>query len=223
MKNILMFLLILTIFSLFLAGCIFTSEKPFVHISDRTNAELIHYLESFGYGKIQVSEYSFELIVDELTNRGPSASEAAPILARVISYNGSYSVTASHPLIVMGPAAKSAIPYLLQNLSSKREDVRSYSIFVLGIIGEASRCAVPQMAPLLWDPDPVVRSTVAGALTEITHIILVEDEIYKLDPTMPGSVFVDGPDANISKIAREWWLNTGQNMEWPEENCDLPE
>jgi hypothetical protein len=190
-------------------------------ISEKTNFELIQVLEKFGQDNSKDSPYSFSDIVDELERRGPSASETAPVLAKAMAFNGTGSVTASRALIAMGPSAKSAIPYLLQNLDNSRAEVRSYSVFVLGTIGEPSSCAIPELGPLLWDEDSVVRSTTAGALTEILRIELLEDELYKLDPSMPGSVFVDEPDGKISGMARKWWLKTGQNMKWTTENCEL--
>ena len=110
----------------------------------------------------------------------------------------------------------------MQNLTSPREEVRRYSIFVIGTIGAPANCAVPQLATFLWDPESTVRSVTAGALTEITQIQLVEDEIYKLDPVAIGSVAADEPEGHLSGIAREWWLKTGQNMNWATENCKLP-
>lgn len=178
-------------------------------------------MDTFRYDSDEVSEYDFYLIIEELEKRGSSASEAAPTLARMIAFNGSTSVTASHPLVAMGSSAQSAIPFLLQNLESEREDVRRYSIFVLGTIGEPAKCAVPYIAPFLLDTDPFVRSATAGALTEITQIMLVEDDLYRLDSTSPGSVFADDNYA-ISKKAHEWWLETGQYLIWTEENCRQP-
>jgi len=221
MKNIRLLLLLITI--IFSQGCSSLSTTPTPPpISEKTNGELIHLLKTFENSSNEVSEYPPYEIFDELEKRGASASEAAPMLAKVIAFDGSTSVTASSPLVAMGSSARPAIPYLLQNLASPREDVRRYSIFVLGTIGTPAQCAVPQLATFLWDPDRFVRSATAGALTEITQIELVEDEIYKLDPTMVGGVFADEPEGNISGIAREWWLNTGQGMNWPVENCELP-
>jgi hypothetical protein len=221
MKRTQLPLIVITIFMFFLTGCGFVTSTPLPPISDKTNDELIQLLDTFKYDSDEVSEYAFYMIVEELEKRGASASEAAPTLARMIAFNGSTSVTASHPLVAMGSSAQSAIPFLLQNLESEREDVRRYSIFVLGTIGESASCAVPLIAPFLWDTDPFVRSATAGALTEITQIMLVEDDLYRLDPTSPGSVAADG-NYTISKIAREWWLESGQYLEWPGNNCTLP-
>lgn len=204
-----------------LQGCTSTPAPP--PISGRTNQELIQELKRYEYSSTETPEYSFQEVLDELSKRGPSASEAAPILARMIAFDGSASVTASKPLVAMGAAAKPAIPYLLQNLGNPREDVKRYSIFVLGIIGPTASCAVPQIAIFLWDDDAYVRSASAGALTEITQIELIDNEFCKLDPEGIGSVCADEPDGHITNIARDWWINTGQNQEWSNPDCEMPE
>ncbi len=207
----------------FFAGCSFAPNTPLPPLSEKTNAELIQLLDTFRYENDEVSKYSFKLIVEELEERGASASEAAPTLARMIAFDGSTSVTASYPLIAMGSSAQSAIPYLLQNLDSEREDVRRHSIFALGTIGKPAKCSIPEIAPLLWDNSPCVRSAAAGALTEITNIMLVESDLYKLDATIPGSVACDNEEFRISQIARKWWTETGQYMDWSDKKCVLPE
>jgi HEAT repeat protein len=78
------------------------------------------------------------------------------------------------------------------------------------------------LAVFLWDKDAFVRSATAGALTEITQIELVEDDIYKLDPEAVGSVAADDPEGHISGTARDWWLNTGKKITWPTDNCKPP-
>lgn len=168
------------------------------------------------------ANYRFGQILDELESRGSSASEAAPALARAIASKRRDSVMASKALIAMGSSAISAIPYLLQNLENSREEVRLYSVFVLGVIGEPARCTIPEMASLLWDEEAYVRSATAGALSEITSIQLVDHDTYKLDPSIPGGVFEDEPEGDISGIARDWWLKTGQNTNWPTEGCEQP-
>ena len=216
MKKLSWFLSILIL----LQGC--SSPPTLPPISERTNQELIQELKRYEYSSTEPPEYPIQEVFDELSERGASASETAPMLARMIAFDGSASVTASEPLVAMGPAAKPAIPYLLQNLSNPREDVKRYSIFVLGIVGPTASCAVPQIAEFLWDDDAFVRSAVAGALTKITQIELIENEFCKLDPEGIGSVCADEPEGHITDLARDWWLNTGKNMVWPTENCKPP-
>ena len=211
---------LLSVFIL-LQGCASSPTPP--PISGRTNQELIQELKRYEYSSTETPEYSFQEVLDELSKRGSSASEAAPMLAKMIAFDGSASVTASKPLVAMGASAKPAIPYLLQNLGNPREDVKRYSIFVLGIIGPTASCAVPQIADFLWDDDAYVRSATAGALTGITQLELVEYDFYKLDPEEIGSVFGDEPEGYITNIARDWWINTGQNQEWGSTDCEMPE
>jgi HEAT repeats len=163
-------------------------------------------------------ENLFVLIVDELEKRGVAAAEAAPTLAKALSYPRRDSVIASRALIAMGQSAKSAIPDLIQDLENDRSDVRKYAAIVLGTIGKPADCTIPILAPLLWDPDPEVRSAVAAVLDIITGIDLVEST-YEIDPTAPGILPRDDPDGIVSERAREWWLQTGKYMNWPTENC----
>ncbi|MFH2102877.1 MAG: HEAT repeat domain-containing protein [Chloroflexota bacterium] len=186
------------------------------NLSGASTEELIRLLEDIGD-----SSGLFVDVIGELEARGPAASEAAPALARALAYNRRDSTIASRPLVAMGPSARLAIPILLENLGSQREDVRRNSAFVLGIIGESSQCAVPELASLLWDQDSGVRSVAAAALQAITGEILVEST-QELDPSLPGSVFLDEPEGNISGKAREWWLISGHDMDWPTGNCELP-
>lgn len=217
MKNILWFLFAIILFQ----GCASSPTPP--PISERTNEELIQELKTYEYASNKDSEYPLQEVLDELSKRGASASEVAPMLAKMIAFDGAASVTASKPLVAMGSSAKSAIPYLLENLSSSREDVRRYSIFVLGIIGPSASCSVPKIAVFLWDTDAYVRSATAGALTEITQIELVEDDFCKLDPKGIGSVCADEPEGHITNIARDWWQSIGQNQNWITVNCEFPE
>jgi HEAT repeat protein len=210
----------IVIFVIFSQGC--GSEPTPAPISELSNADLIKLLEDYANPDYNITTYPRYAIVDELEKRGPSASEAAPALAKSMAYNERGSYQASDALIAMGPSAESAIPYLLQNLENDREVVRRHSLFVLGILGELASCAVPNIAALLWDEESFVRSTAAGALTEITDNELVEYEDLRLDPSLPGSVSADDPEGRITGMAREWWLETGQKMNWPKENCKVP-
>jgi hypothetical protein len=126
-----------------LQGCVPHSTR--LPVTERTNQELIRELKKYEYSSNEDPDYSLQEVFDELSKRGASASEAAPMLARMIAFDGATSVTASKPLVAMGPSTKSSIPYLMINLNNSREDVRRYSIFVLGIIGSDASCAVPSL------------------------------------------------------------------------------
>jgi len=193
------------------AGCARTGPQK--SLSKASTDELIRLLED-----TKDSSGLFPDIIMELTARGPTAYEAAPTLARALAYDRRDSTIASRALIAMGPTAKSAIPFLIVNLRDQRADVRRYSVFVLGTMGNPSHCAIPQLAPLLWDQDPGVRSAAAASIQAITGHDLVEST-QELDPTLPGSVFLDEPEGNISGKARAWWLQTGQALNWHPEDC----
>lgn len=220
MKKPLVNLLIALFTVLTFQGC--SSAPTETPISAKTNSDLTQMLESFENPTNYNPTYSFPEVINEIERRGPSASELAPILARAIAFDRRDSGIAGEVLISMGSSAKSAIPYLLQNLDNDREDVRFSSVYVLGILGEPANCAVPKISSLLWDPAPVVRSVSAAALTEITSNNLVEFDYLKLDPSFLGGVNEDTPEASISGIARDWWLTTGKDTNWTTENCALP-
>lgn len=165
----------------------------------------------------------FVFVTDELTRRGPKAAEAAPLLAEALQYRRRDSYGAGIALAVMGPAAKSAIPGLLQALGSDRPDVRYHAALVLGTIGESSRCAVPELAQRLWDPDMFVRGATASSLEAITGKDLVAER-YELDPSIPENVAGDEPEGIITEKARIWWKEEGQYLNWLEgvDHCGSP-
>ncbi len=217
--------LFLTILIFLFAGCTATqsdngevqSEESL--ISEKSTEELIQMLESAN----DVDGPAFNLfydVIEELEKRGQSASEAAPVLAKAMSYNRRDSVVAGEALIPMRQSAASAIPILLRNLDNEREDVRRYSIFNLGFIGKPAECSIPKLGSLLWDKDPGVRSASAIVIEALTGIDLVRDD-EELDPELYGSVNLDDPEGSVTRKAREWWQETGSNLELPTENCDL--
>jgi HEAT repeat protein len=217
LKNIIRIIIIFV----FLYGCGAKNSPTTTPLSEFSTPELIQILESFKENDSSI--YPRYQIVNEIKMRGSSAAAAAPALARSMAYNDRGSYQASEALVAIGPSAYTAIPFLLINLDNPREEVRRHSIFVLGFLRESSSCAVPKIALMLWDSEPYVRSISASALTEITGENLVEFEDYKLDPTLPGSANPDEPEGSITGIARNWWLDIGQNQEWDTTNCEISE
>lgn len=189
-----------------LTGCeILHGPKP-SPMSTYSTEQLIEILEDPASPK-------FGLATAELGRRVSEASRVAPVLAQALMYPRRDSYVAGVALVSMGAEAKPAIPQLLQAIQSDRADVRLYAAFVLGTIGEASECAVPELADLLWDSDPFVRSSAAGAIEAITGIDLVMIN-YEIDPEHPGSVGSDSPEGLITENARIWWLQEGQYLDW---------
>ena len=184
-------------------------------ISNKSTEELIRLLEDQND-----PDNLFSAITEELANRGATASEAAPALSVALTYPRRDSYLAGFALIAMGPNAKSAIPTLVSELSHERSTVRRYAALSLGAIGRAAECAVPQLALLLWYQDSETRSAASISIDAIARIDLVDPEA-KLDPQTPGVMPLDEPEGIVSGLAREWWLNTGENMKWPTENCEL--
>jgi hypothetical protein len=161
----------------------------------------------------------FFAAASELAAMGPAAAPAAPALARALAYPRRDSYMAARALVAIGPAGSEALPQLVQALTNERARARSDAAFVLGIIGEPARCAVPQIAQLLWDADPLARTAAAGAIEAIVGVDLVRGSV-ELDPARPCLVFADEPEGTNSGVARAWWTEEGQYLEWGE--CPAP-
>jgi len=163
------------------------------------------------------SEFAeFSHALEQLSDMGTGAIDAASMIAKAISFPRRDSYMAAEALLSLGPdIASTTIPILLDNLNSQRSEVRAYSTFVLASIGGPASCAVAEISHLLWDTDMFVRAAAAIALDNITGVDLVE-EYYKFIPeehvnlSMPG----DDPEGSITNYARIWWEETGSNINW---------
>lgn len=196
-----------------LSGCS-NQNLPEQDISNKSTEELIRLLEDQND-----PNNLFGAITEELANRG--ASEAAPTLSVALTYPRRDSYLAGFALMAIGPGAKSAIPVLVSELPHESSTVRRYAALSLGAIGQQAECAIPQLASLLWYSDSETRSAASISIDAITGIDLVDPEA-KLDPHTPGVMPLDEPEGIVSGLAKQWWLNNGQNMNWPTENCELP-
>ena len=185
------------------------------NISDKSNEELIKILEDQ-----EDSNDLFTEVTEELAKRGPSASEAAPALSLALTYPRRDAYLAGFALMAMGTDAKTAIPTLYSELLHERSTVRRYAALSLGTIGQASECAVPRLASLLWNSDSETRAAASIAIDAITAANLVDPE-SKIDPKAPGAMPLDEPEGIVSEPARSWWLEIGQNMDWPTESCEV--
>lgn len=165
----------------------------------------------------------FWYATDELANRGDSAAEAAPALARAIGYPRHDAYSAGIALFKMGKAAASAIPYLIPILHSDIASARADASLVLGIIGEESKCAIPDIAPLLWDKDPTVRGAAAITLDTLANRDFVPSW-HKLDSSTISSIPQDEPEETLTEKARMWWEQEGQFLDWEEtsDSCSFP-
>jgi HEAT repeat protein len=157
---------------------------------------------------------------EELARRGADAAEAAPALAKALGYPRHDSDSAGFALVSMGAAAEPAVPYLIPILRNDRADVRADASLVLGVIRAGSRCAIPEIAPMLWDKDPTARGAAAVTLDALTNQNLVP-QWHKLDLSTPFSIAQDFPEGILTKDARTWWEQEGQFFELIEDsdNC----
>jgi hypothetical protein len=203
-----------------IAVCLLSGCRKFDGLSDidtstMTTDQLIQIIE-------EPESDLFFYATEELAQRGADAAEAAPALARALGFPRRDSYMAGIALISMGPAAKPSIPYLIPVLKNDYAVARSHASFVLGVIGDESKCAVPEIAPLLWDLDPTVRGSAAVTLDALTNQNLVPYWL-KIDPTS-YSIVQDIPEGKITNNARIWWEQKGQFLDWAEnpDNCDPP-
>lgn len=96
--------------AILLVGCAYVGTRK-NNLSSLSTEELIRLLEDTKDNGL------FPDVIRELEMRGPTAYDAAPALARAMTYNRRDSTIASRPLIAMGSLAKSAIPILLEVIS----------------------------------------------------------------------------------------------------------
>jgi hypothetical protein len=151
----------------------------------------------------------------EIEHRPSDARITAPDLAQAISpYYRDYYEPAI-VLISFGEKADTAIPYLLKGLQINDDPLssRAFILFALGSIGKNATCAIPMIAPYMWNSDPLIRAASGGALELITGIQLI-DPIYMLDVTNPRGIVMDDPEGTIVTKARDWWIHEGITMNW---------
>jgi len=159
----------------------------------------------------------FPQIVKQVSEMGADAIDIASDLAVAIRFPRQDSYLAAQALLKLGPdITASTIPLLIDNLQDEKPETRSYSLILLGSIGNRASCAVGNIAPLLWDADPNVRSTAALALEKITEENLIENE-YEVPITalfLADSVSADTPENRVVGKARNWWDKQGSAVNW---------
>ena len=148
---------------------------------------------------------------------GADSIEAASHLAVAIRFPRPDSYLAAQALLKLGPdITATTISVLIDNLHNQKPEARIYSVILLGSVGNRASCAVADVAPLLWDPDPFVRSSVALALEKITEqdLVLSENEIVIAPSFLANSISEDTPEGRLVGIARNWWNEQASKINW---------
>ncbi|EEF63470.1 HEAT repeat domain-containing protein [Pedosphaera parvula] len=103
------------------------------------------------------AEYAFIIL-------GASASNAVPELVRIYGMNRSLDARRAilTSLEYIGPAARDAVPFLLQELTNTNPILRAESIRALGAIHSQPEIVVPSLTKYLHDAD--VRSDAGNSL-----------------------------------------------------------
>jgi hypothetical protein len=164
----------------------------------------------------------FPEAVRQLSMMGSKAADAAGDLAIAITYPRQDSYLAAQTLIALGPDLTAiTIVDLFGNLDSiyhpnQKPEALIYSLILLSSTGNRASCAVGNIGPLLWYPDPKVRSAAAFALEKITGQDLVANQ-YEIAITpsfIADSVSADTPEGIVVGAARQWWSEQGSKIKW---------
>jgi hypothetical protein len=112
----------------------------------------------------------FPNVVKQISDLGADAVDVADDLAVAIRFPRPDSYLAAQALLKLrADITATTIPLLIDNLHEKPE-ARFYSLILLDSVGERASCAVGKVAPLLWDPDPLVRSAATLTLEKLTLV-----------------------------------------------------
>lgn len=159
----------------------------------------------------------FPNVVQQISDMGADAIDAADDLAVAIRYPRQDSYLAAQALLKLGPdITGTTIPLLMDNLRNEKSETRIYSLILLASLGKRASCAVGNIAPLLWDSDPSVRSTAAFALEKTTGGDLIESD-YEVSMTpsfLANSLSPDDPEGKVVEKARNWWNEQGSKANW---------
>jgi hypothetical protein len=152
----------------------------------------------------------------QLAALNSSSNNAASMLAYAMGFPRQDSNLAAQALISLGPIwAATDLPDLITYLTNQRPEIRMYSAIILSITGKNGSCSLGNIGPVLWDPDPYVRTAAALAIQGITGMKLVPG-IYTVTPDHLSSdpVAADTPEGKIVGAARTWWTDQGSKVNW---------
>ncbi|HVM70830.1 MAG TPA: hypothetical protein VMT91_03650 [Anaerolineales bacterium] len=166
---------------------------------------------------IHSNDYAqFPLALAKLALLDSPENNAASMLAYAITFPRLDSYLAAQFLISLGPAVDgTTVGQLLPSLKDQRPRARLYTVLVIGNAGNQASCALGQVAPLLWDSDPYVRSATAQAIVNITGRALLPDGYqFTPQPLADNPVPPDLPPGSLSNPARAWWNEHGSKINW---------
>ena len=155
--------------------------------------------------------------VSSLADHGSAAAPAVPDLIAMIddplNPNGvkhvlddESRVDVIYTLGSIGPGAVAAAPTLVTIVREPQEYtmVRQEAIWALAKIGD--RTVVPQLIPVLTDPDPGFTQEVGRAIADLAQLDFSEVE-------RKNSFTSDGTSV-IADAALAWWHTEGQYLDW---------
>ena len=168
------------------------------------------------YDPASAAYAEFPDTLKQLAAQNSSSNNAASMLAYAMGFPRQDSILAAQALISLGPDwAATDLPELIGYLTNRRPEIRMYSAIILSITGKNGSCSLGDIGPLLWDPDPSVRTSAAIAIQGITGKVLIADA-YAITPddlSLPP-VSADIPDGTIVGAARTWWTEQGSKVNW---------
>jgi len=171
---------------------------------------------SLQYDPASAAYAEFPDTLKQLAALNSSGNNAASMLAYAMGFPRQDSTLAAQELISLGPDwTATELPALIGYLRDPRPRIRMYSAIVLSITGTNGSCSLGNIGPLLWDPDPFVRTSAAVAIQGITGKELIADA-YAITPDnlSLNPVSADLPEGKIAGTARTWWTEHGSRVNW---------
>lgn len=156
-------------------------------------------------------------VVLQISALGADAVDAADDLAVALRYPRQDAFIAAQALLNLGPdITATTLSLLIDNLRGENANPRIYSLILLASVGSRASCAVGDIAPRLWDADPLVRSAAALALERITQQDLVASdyEVLITPSFLAASIAPDMPEGRVTDAARSWWNTQGSKVNW---------
>jgi hypothetical protein len=152
----------------------------------------------------------------QLAGLNSNTNNAASMVCYAMGFPRQDSILAARALISLGPDwTATELPRLIMYLTDPRPAIRMVSAIVLSTTGDQGSCSLGDIGPLLWDPDPYVRTAAALAIQGIIGKDLVAHE-YLITPDHLSSIPVapDTPEGKIVASARTWWKDHGSKVNW---------